>query len=105
MATDEYREEMDMLAEFLGDCCVFGAKQFVQKKALYLAYTDWCEGFRQRPMGYSLFCRQLSERGYTSQPRYVKVGNTKKSVRVWIGIGLRVDAGASVPRSETSVWN
>ena len=105
MATQEYREEMDVLAEFLEDCCVIEAKQFVQKKALYLAYTDWCEGFRQRPTGYSLFCRQLSERGYTSQPRYVKVGNIKKSVRVWIGIGLRVDAGASVPRSETSVWN
>lgn len=88
MATLEYRQEMDVLAEFFEDCCEIGPKQYVPTKTLYLTYTDWCEGFRQKPTGYKLFGRQLSERGYRSHPKYVTVGNTKKSVRVWIGIGL-----------------
>lgn len=90
MATAEYREEMDLLAEFLEDCCEVGDGLTVQKKTLYLTYTDWCEGFRQKPVGYNLFCRQLSERGYVAQPRWITQGNAKKSVRVWIGIGLGV---------------
>jgi len=103
MATAEYREEMDVLAEFIEECCDVAPEHMVQKKALYLAYTDWCEGFRQRPTGYNLFCRQLSERGYISQPRYVMVGPTKKSTRVWLGIGL-VTAGVK-PLIRPSAWN
>ena len=102
MATAEYREEMDLLAEFLEDCCEIGEGLTVQKKTLYLTYTDWCEGFRQKPVGYNLFCRQLSERGYVAQPRWLTQGNTKKSVRVWIGIGLTTVGPLN--RSPNTAW-
>ena len=88
MATAEYREEMDLLAEFLEDCCEVAESLTVKKKTLYLTYTDWCEGFRQKPVGYNLFCRQLSERGFVAQPRWFTQGNVKKSIRVWVGLGL-----------------
>tara|TARA_Y100001963_G_C6787009_1_gene453389 strand:+ start:1316 stop:3775 length:2460 start_codon:yes stop_codon:yes gene_type:complete len=93
-ATKEYREEMDMLAEFIEDCCELGKKEFVPKKALYIAYVDWCEGFRQKPMGYNLFARQMSERNFRSHPRYLQVGSRKKSIRVWSGISLNLDSAA-----------
>ena len=102
MATKEYREEMDMLAEFLEECCNLGDDNTVAKKKLYLAYTDWCETFRQRPMGYNLFCRQLSERGYAAQPRWLMKGNTKKSVRVWVGIELTTVGPLN--RSPNTAW-
>ena len=88
-ATKEYREEMDLLAEFLEECCYLGEQYFTTKKSLYIAYVDWCEGFHQRAVGYNLFCRQLSERDFRAQPRRITEGNTKKSARVWLGIGLR----------------
>ena len=88
-ATDEYREEMDLLAEFFEECCYLGEQYMTPKKSLYVAYSDWCEGLRQRPVGYNLFCRQLSERDFRSQPRWMQQGSAKKSVRMWLGIGLR----------------
>lgn len=88
-ATKEYREEMDLLAEFFEECCYLGEQYATPKKALYIAYVDWCETFHQRPVGYNLFGRQLSERDFRSQPRYITQGNVKKSVRVWLGVGLR----------------
>ena len=100
MATDEYREEMDVLAEFLSECCVLGPKEYTAKKALYIAYVDWCEGFHQRPVGYSLFCRQLSERGYRAEPRYQVNGNSRRSARCWVGIGMRITATQTLVASE-----
>ena len=100
MATDEYREEMDMLAEFMSECCVLGPKEYTAKKALYIAYFDWCEGFHQKPVGYSLFQRQLSERGYRAQPRYLSTGNSRRSERCWVGIGLRITATQALVSSD-----
>jgi len=88
-ATDEYRAEMDLLAEFFEECCYLGEQYMTPKKSLYIAYVDWCEGFHQRAVGYNLFCRQLSERDFRAQPRWMQQGSSKKSVRVWLGIGLR----------------
>ena len=102
MATAEYREEMDMLSEFLEDCCELNETLTVKKKTLYLNYTDWCEAFRQKPLGYNLFCRQLSERGFVAQPRWFTQGNTRKSFRVWIGIGLSVSG--VVNRAPNTAW-
>ena len=92
MATSEYREEMDMLAEFLSEACILGAGEATPKKDLYIAYKSWCDSFYQKPVGYPLFGRQLSERGFRAMPRYIHNGNVRRSVRSWVGIGIRHSA-------------
>ena len=42
-ATQEYRDEMDVLGEFLTDCCVLAPTRTARAKDLYAAYQKWCE--------------------------------------------------------------
>ena len=88
MATDEYREEMDVLSEYMEERCVFGKHRSVPKKQLYMDYAEWCEDMKQRPQSYSLFCRQLSERDFKSVVTKTTFNGQRKSIRVWKGITL-----------------
>jgi len=88
LATGAYREEMDVLADFMAEMCLLGEAQYVGMKDLYLVYAQWCDELRQRPQNYRLFNRQLKERGYQSKPKRVK-GAVVKS---WLGIGLSKDS-------------
>ena len=97
LATDAYRVEMDVLAEFMEDRCIIGPGQRVIKKQLYLDYADWCEDMKQRPQNYALFNRQLSERDFDSKITTMAVGNERKSVRIWEGISLRRFAMTEAP--------
>ena len=89
LATNEYREEMDVLAEFMEDRCILGPSFTVVKKQLYTDYVEWCEEIKQRPQSYSLFNRQLSERDFQSKVSSQYVNGKKHSVRVWKGMTLR----------------
>ena len=85
LATDEYREEMDVLAEFMEEQCIIGIGQRVALKDLYLAYAAWCDELNQRPQNYRLFNRQMRERNYS-----VKVfRHGGRVAKCWEGIGLR----------------
>ena len=88
VATNEYREEMDVLSEYMEERCIIGKDRSVPKKQLYMDYAEWCEDMKQRPQSYSLFCRQLSERDYKSSVTKVMFGGQRKSIRVWKGITL-----------------
>lgn len=64
-ATREYREEQDVLADFLGACCARGPQ--VGAGDLYARYREWCieqgdQPFPQRSLG-----RMLGERGFRRQ--------------------------------------
>lgn len=93
-ATDQYKEEMDVLAEFLSECCCEGPQFKTTAKDLYAAYTTWSEESREKPLSQRAFGLYLTERGLTR----------KKSTGgryVWSGIGLRAEntetSGASGP--------
>ena len=43
-ATAEYREEMDIVSNFLADCCIMTKDAKVSAKDLYTAYRTWCDG-------------------------------------------------------------
>ncbi len=42
-ATEDYRNEMDSLGEFLTDCCIEDPSCEVRTKDLYEAHFNWCE--------------------------------------------------------------
>tara|TARA_R100000655_G_scaffold107395_1_gene157797 strand:- start:131 stop:766 length:636 start_codon:yes stop_codon:yes gene_type:complete len=98
LATTEYREEMDVLAEYMEDRCVIGEGKSVPKKQIYLDYVEWCEDMKQRPQSYSLFSRQLSERDFRSKVAKMTFNGERKSVRVWKGLTLKhIDRAAQSP--------
>ena len=65
-ATAGYRMEMDVLGQFIEDCCLTGSQYRVKASDLYEAYQHWCheqgvQGEVQRSWG-----MRLTERGYES---------------------------------------
>ena len=81
-ATDEYREEMDVIGNFLKDKCVLDTDKTIRIRELYKAYSDWCDDNKEHAVPERLFTLRLKEMGFeqsrTSEARY------------WSGIGLRL---------------
>jgi putative DNA primase/helicase len=81
-ATDGYRQEMDVLGAFLDEACLEGPQLRATAKALYGAYSAWCERTGEQPENQRTFGMRLAERGFTRR----KWGSGWS----WYGIGLRV---------------
>jgi putative DNA primase/helicase len=83
-ATEEYRQEQDVLADFLDEHCVIDAQAYAVAGILHKTYTTWCEGNGSKPLSPTAFGRRLTERGFKAdKPR---IGG--KQTRVWRGLGL-----------------
>mgnify|MGYP001286146145 CR=1 FL=1 len=80
-ATAAYRQEMDLLAAFLGECCVVNPLAKVQGKALFAVYEAWCVQTGESALTYRQFNARLKERGFTND-------KGTKGWFVWHGIGL-----------------
>ncbi|MDO9068440.1 MAG: phage/plasmid primase, P4 family, partial [Deltaproteobacteria bacterium] len=81
-ATDSYREEMDILGEYLKDRCRQMPEARVSSKDLYESYSTWCQDNGQEPLGQRAFVSALKEKGF----KQCRIGHG--AVRGWIGIGL-----------------
>lgn len=62
-ATNEYREEMDILGRFLKECCQEKPGAKIKSSILYDAYKDWVEEQGHRPVSHIKFSQRLEERG------------------------------------------
>jgi len=82
-ATEDYRNEMDTLAEFLNDCCTENPSCTVRTKELYEAYCNWCERNGDKPLVKRTIGLKLKERGFTS------VRMSPGQIRGWKGIALQ----------------
>ena len=84
-ATEAYRQQQDILAAWLGECCVI--KRLADAKAadLYASYSAWCEANGERPEPQRRFGMRLTERGFQRQKRMVG--------HFWLGVGL-LETGA-----------
>lgn len=84
-ATEQYRDEQDLLADFFDERCIIGEREKVAAGKLYEAYAAWCRTNGTDPDNATVFGRKLSERGY---PR----ANASGGVKMRMGIGLRFDS-------------
>jgi putative DNA primase/helicase len=82
-ATSAYRQESDLLGAFIDDLCVLEENVQSPAKALYAAYTQWCEDSGERAITQTAFGKTLAERGFDT----ARVG--KERTRYWLGIGLK----------------
>ena len=80
VATLAYRQEEDILAEYIQDCCVLKVTAAVAKADLYENYKQWCENTGCQPVSQKTLRTRLMERGITE--------GHSKSTRYWRGICL-----------------
>lgn len=83
-ATEDYRADMDILAEFLAERCVVGV-QTVGNTPLFRAFKEWSEDNGEKPRAQKWLTQQLQDRGFKQAPG-------RKHGRQWEGLGLREDA-------------
>lgn len=81
-ATQGYKDEMDILGQFISDHCVVRSGAKVSVKDIYDIYKDWCKETGEYELTQRKFNRRLEERGF-SKKRSGKAGNTE-----FHGIGL-----------------
>ncbi|MDY6986956.1 MAG: phage/plasmid primase, P4 family [Thermodesulfobacteriota bacterium] len=79
-ATEQYKDEMDLLRGFLDDKCLLDENLKARARDLYGAYKEWCETNGEDPVAQRTFGMKLSERGLTRK----RWGGA----HYWFGIGL-----------------
>jgi putative DNA primase/helicase len=80
-ATDEYRGEMDVIGNFLKECCIQKPEVSIRIRELFKAYQDWCEENNEHAVSERFFGLRLKEMG-------LEQGRTSEA-RFWSGLALR----------------
>lgn len=77
-ASETYRDESDLLGEFITDRCVMQGK--VERRILLAEYKAWCNDVNEKPVSSKRFASLLRDRGVSERKEH---GN-----RIWVGISL-----------------
>lgn len=84
-AIDDYKEEYDVLSEYMKERCRLNEKEWTTRSALYQSFADWWMETRGRnPLSHTAFNRMIGERT-DIRPR------KREGVRGWRGVGI-IDA-------------
>ena len=78
-AVQQYRADMDTIAQFLAMMCLTGPEARVKARALYQAYRRWCADQGTASQSQIILGKRLREKGFTQ---------TKNSAMEWHGLGL-----------------
>lgn len=82
-ATESYRDDMDIMAQFIEDCCVVRPEITAQTTPIYGRYSKWCEANNEKAMTQREFSLRLAEKGF--EKKHSRNGN------YFDGIGLLAD--------------
>jgi putative DNA primase/helicase len=77
-ASETYRDESDLLGEFLADRCTMQGE--VERRSLLAEYKSWCNDVNEKPVSSKRFASLLRDRGISERK---DLGN-----RLWVGISL-----------------
>jgi len=80
-ATDEYRGEMDVIGNFMKECCIAKEGVSIRIRELYKAYADWCDENNEHAVSERFFTLRLKEMGYEQR--------RTAEARYWWGLALR----------------
>jgi putative DNA primase/helicase len=80
-ATDEYRSEMDVIGNFLKECCVQREGATIRIRELFKAYQEWCGENNEHACSERFLSLRLKELGFEK-------GRTAEA-RFWSGLALR----------------
>ncbi|MDP4086009.1 MAG: phage/plasmid primase, P4 family [Bacillota bacterium] len=91
-ATDEYKEEMDLLSNFIEECCVTMPAAKVTVNDLHKVYMKWADENGEYPMKLRAFSSRLQMRGFSKRK---STGNKT----FFFGIGILSDYKEQLPKS------
>ena len=91
-ATQAYRDEMDVLGDFIDECCMVGVGEVVKKRDLYETYVAWADKAKEKPTSKIAFGRIIIHR-----VDGVKADRISGGAHCWRGVGLKFG------RDETSL--
>jgi putative DNA primase/helicase len=77
-ATSDYRSDMDVLGEFIRECCGTNPDHKIKHGDLYRIYQHWCIGSGEAPCGSRILTKMLEARGFRA--------NKPHNRRTWHGI-------------------
>ncbi|MBU4487930.1 MAG: DNA primase, partial [Candidatus Omnitrophica bacterium] len=86
-ATKAYKTDMDILGEFLDDCCVIDQTVEVTNKALKEAYKNWCQKNGEKELRSKVLSSKLIEKGFKRKEN-MQVALSRG--RGWEGLGIKV---------------
>lgn len=67
-ATAAYRDEQDIIGEWIRENCNTGAGSSAHKHALYHDYTAWCDANGHKPLAQGRLTRRLNDRNFRLAP-------------------------------------
>ncbi len=83
-ATQAYKDEQDIMGEWLNDCCNKSASAVSNKGACYDTYANWARSRGQIPLAQGRFTLRLRDRGFKLDPgRRNIVGIELKGANAW----------------------
>jgi putative DNA primase/helicase len=82
-ANAEYRNEMDIISDFISDCFFVGPGYEVLTRDLYTRYIEWCEKNGDKAMSKRVLMHRFREKGF--QP----FRSSKDGARGWKGLCLK----------------
>ena len=95
-ATQKYRDDMDLLSEFLGEKCYFTGS--VGNTQLYQAFSTWSVANGERPRSHKWLTRNLEDRGYVKDA-------SRSAGRRWLGLSLREEQSTPTKYDSRNVWS
>ena len=84
-ASAKYRQEMDLLGDFVEDRCEVNSLLSAENAPLYASYVEWAKDNGLRPRSHKWFSQELQRKG-------MKQANDRSTGRRWTGISLTVKA-------------
>lgn len=101
-ATEDYRFDMDRIAQFIEDECVTGAGCEVSLGKLYSAYNVWVQADdnTEKVEGKTTFSQRLEGKGF-----HKGRANNRERTRIWQGIGLKEDYADKADKTDTHFEN
>jgi putative DNA primase/helicase len=93
-----YREDSDLLGEFLADSTVRNPQATIEQRSLYASYGTWCQDAGVRPLSKKSFTQRLKERGIQANHS----GGTRRYVGIEF-VKVEHDWQQNVPLPETEV--
>lgn len=89
-ATDLYKDEMDILKEFMNEFCEVGPNNRVSSETIYTAYLAWCnQAGEKKPLSRKEFGNRMTERQFDRLQVKGKVWYTGLDIKSFVEMLLR----------------
>lgn len=98
-ATNEYREESDLIGNFIEEQCLIGSEYKVSTTAILKAAQLWAKDSGLRYVKRNEFIDYLKKRGFTKDRLS---GSSEKGKLYWFGIGLKDSENGEISQGHDS---